>query len=171
MRAKAVQQLTAPAGPMQWAVRLEALYAARAELPPSQNHFSVSSTVQNTGIALVVLWLHVCLTDVLQSSPMQKHFWCFLKQCGLQAERRCSQLEEEVQALQGQLQAQDADLAELHLKCQSAERRAAESASAPSSAQEKGTATAADTASKARAEQSSTRNMLLAQVPARLHKV
>lgn len=102
----------------------------------------------------------------MQSSPTQKYVWCFLKQCGIQAEGRCSQLEEEVQALQGQLQAQDADLAELHLKCQSAKRRAAESTSASSSAQEEATAAAADTGSKAM--QTNTRNLLLAQVPALL---
>ena len=85
---------------------------------------------------------------------------------GIQAERSCSKLEEEVHVLQGQLQAQDADLAELHLKCQSAERRAADSTPSSSfpSGQGGATATAAGTASKAM--QTSTRNLLLAQVSA-----
>ena len=70
--------------------------------------------------------------------------------------------------LQGQLQAQDADLAELLLKCQSAERRAAASnpSSSPPSGQGAATAAAAGNASKAM--QTSTRNLLLAQVSALL---
>lgn len=58
--------------------------------------------------------------------------------------------------LQGQLQAQDADLAELHLKCQAAERRAAERVSEAAPANNAG--------NDRKAMQTSTRNMLLAQV-------
>lgn len=65
-------------------------------------------------------------------------------------------LEEEVLRLQGQLQAQDADMAELHLKCQAAERRAAKRVSEPAPANKAG--------NDSRTMQTSTRNMLLAQV-------
>ena len=65
-------------------------------------------------------------------------------------------------ALQGQLQTQEADLAELHLKCQLAERRAADSIPFSSSPSGQAAATAAGNTSKAM--QTSTRNLLLAQV-------
>ena len=81
----------------------------------------------------------------------------------IQAERSCIKLEEEVLSLQGQLQAQDADLAELHLKCQSAARRAAEITLSSSSAPGQATGTAAGNDSKAM-QTSNTRNLLLAQV-------
>lgn len=66
-----LQHLQIPSSVIHTAFQLEALYAAWTELPPTQNHFLVSSTVQNTGIALVVLWLHVCLIDLSQRSPIK----------------------------------------------------------------------------------------------------
>ena len=76
----------------------------------------------------------------------------------MQAERSCVMLEEEVLLLQGQVHRQNADLAELRLKCQSAEHRAAEKASA------KRTNPAGETSTEDRAKHISARNMLLAQV-------
>ena len=95
---------------------------------------------------------------IAQSGFVCNQFVCHqhLSTLTSQAEMTCIKLEEEVLLLKGQLQSQDADMAQLHLKCQSAEHHAAEQASAHHAE--------SIASQESKAMQINTRNLLLAQV-------